>query len=340
MADLTLAPDDVEAMRRRLEAPRNALRDWAAQFQAPRGGGAARRGRGAGRGGGGGRRRDEGSDRASTPEPRVYPQHDDDDPVPEEEEAAPPPPAPDAPPPPPRKIRRVLPPAVQIVMQAVGAPDPLEPCFFCVRGELNDPSMAWEPLRQVAVCFQANLSHGDRMQLTTEITNIVNDEIIGEANKNRRPGERMIPRVSKGCVYEHFTRHSLEFGPRRAVRLGWIDELLHGIYNSECWVQEETEPESDVWGPPRPNPSGVRMLREVMALEKTMYGQDPKRAMFSSAGIGLATEDVRPVIDASKRRLHSKNAGRHTGSAPSNHGNSAGVGSTIAGSGIAQQQRR
>lgn len=337
MADLTLDPSQVEEMRQRLDGPQPAasLMRWMAGMQrnpnavAPP---AQRRGQ---------RRNsdDEGSaerppnrrrarSRSPTPEPEPEPEEPQQQQQEEESEEEEPEPM--------RKTRRALPPSIQR-MQASGPGwrlDPRKKCFFCERGQPNNPCLSYENLRQMADCYQADLTHTERQELVEQLVLLCNKDIIAEANKEKLAGEADIPPVTEAEFHRHFTRHGNDFGMKAVVRSDWLDEMLHCIWEQDCWVEDEVVAGTEIYGPTRVCHHGVKLLREMLMLEKSLHGQNPKRAMFSNSGIGMPSEDPRPLFNTRKHRLHSRNVGRYTGTAPNQLGNDAGVGSTIAGSGL------
>ena len=74
-------------------------------------------------------------------------------------------------------------------------------------------------------------------RLVEQMVLFCNKDIIDEANKEKLSGEQDIPHITEAEFHRHFTRHGNDFGMKAVVRSDWIDEMLHSIWEQDCWVE-------------------------------------------------------------------------------------------------------
>ncbi len=238
-----------------------------------------------------------------------------------EEDEAPHPPAGAAP----RPRSRVLAPDVQKVLAELGQPDPPDKCFGCTHGRADSVSIAFEPYRKMEDLFEQKLRITSEIELARMLAKYFEKEVRVPANANRRKDEPEIVVWTAATIWFHFRRHDDDFTIKRHGRLRMLDEFIYAQYAFKCWTSEMIDGEERVV----PDREGWKVLNDMLKTEGRLYGQNPRTAMFSNSGVGLPSEDARSLVNMSKRRLHTLNAARFSGTSIAARTANAGVGSTV-----------
>lgn len=230
--------------------------------------------------------------------------------------------------------RKARAPEVQSSDFRFGNPKPQEECVGCTHMRDDVAKPGFEQLQQMARMFNTNMANRSIVVLAESMAIFYRENIQKKANRPGaiQEGETPMPDWDAATIHEHFTRHVNEFGVRRAIRMQMVDNIIMQLYKEEAWREVETEPGSSLYETKLSQPT-LKQLKEWLKLEAQLYGQDARRAMFSSGGIGLPTEDYRAMLQMQKPRVSVRNAARITGTSNASTGSNAGVGGTIQGAG-------
>lgn len=245
-----------------------------------------------------------------------------------------PPPATAAPEPPKIKHmyvrrRRITAPR-RVRINALGAPQPPEKCFGCTHLPQRSALPGCQRIIAMATLFNAQISNADRIVTVRNAAEYYEVEVRSEANKPGAllDGEEPLPEWNAATIWEHFMNHMNDFGLRRGERLDMINEIINHIYSYDLWREVETEPGSNVFRTEL-DPVALSRLERYMKLDGQLYAQDPRRAMFSTSGVGMPTDEARSIIKSGRVRLRAGNVAEISGTSKDANGNRAGVGSTI-----------
>lgn len=214
------------------------------------------------------------------------------------------------------------------------APKPPWQCVGCTHFREDCALPGFEKMQSMARLFNTKMTNSHRATLSKALAIFYKVNIQDEANSPHalQEGETPMPDWDAPTIHEHFTRHVLEFGCRRTRRMEMIDNIIEQLYVEEAWRERETRINSGTFRPLL-NRQATKDLRDWLKLEAQLFGQDARRAMFSSAGIGLPSEEARSMMNVQKGRVRVKNAARITGTSSASQGSNAGVGGTIQGAG-------
>jgi len=224
--------------------------------------------------------------------------------------------------------RRIAP-DIEKVIAELGHPDPPSRCFGCTHGREDSASIAYEPYRRMETLFQSKLSTADDIELARILANYFEKAVRQRANANRRDGEEPVTSWTAATIYFHFRSHIDDFAIKRHGRIRMMDNLVYRQYTYNSWTSQMIDGEEQAV----PDPIGWKVLKEMLHTEARLYGQNPRTAMFSTSGVGLSSEEARPLVNMSKRRVYSTNTARFSGTSIAARSSNAGVGSTVQGAG-------
>lgn len=192
--------------------------------------------------------------------------------------------------------------------------------------------------------FASKMLVTNKIELAKEMEEYFEEFIRKPANDPevlRATKEQPLPAWTAATIYAHFTEHMVDFSVVRLERMRMVSTVVKTIYNrgglfvnkkrqlvdlatNEVLQEEDLGRQID--------PLQWRIFKDALSLEARLYGQNPRTAMFSWTGVGAPQDESVALINMSRKRMHSRNASRLTGTSLSNRSASAGVGSTVQGS--------
>jgi hypothetical protein len=181
-------------------------------------------------------------------------------------------------------------------------------CFGCTHGR-RGAGVTFENYKNIERTFNEKLSTTEAVSLARTLARQY-ENLRQKANKQRQDDEPEMPPWDAATIYDHFMFHMNDFTLRTSSRLKMLNTLIKYQYENGCWLTTGRGRRKRVV----PSTAGIKILKDLITLEARLYAQKPRTAMFSSAGIGTNSDEVRSFIEKDKLAFHTINASQLKGS--------------------------
>lgn len=177
-------------------------------------------------------------------------------------------------------------------------------CFGCTHGRRQTTSVTYEFYKEIERIFNERITTTEPVSLC-KILAVIYERVRNKANKKKEKDEVEMPEWDAATIYDHFMDHINERVIRLNARLNMLNTLIRYHYKHGCWMKSGSGRKKRII----PSDRGIKILKDLIALETKLYSQNPRNGMFTSAGIGSNSDEIRPFINADKLKFHTINAG-------------------------------
>jgi len=153
------------------------------------------------------------------------------------------------------------------------------------------------------------------------------------ARSKMDPTKPPLPEWKAATIVVHFEVHDASFIYRRLKRLRQVDTIADQIFEQGLytWARHKNgEIMRDHLGRPlrRIDPDSMASFAQLVRLEGSLYGQNPKTAILSGK-LGTLTKDVRPLLAVEGKNFSATDGSLFGGSTPLSFNGGAGEGGTV-----------